>query len=32
MHKEIRRHIILYFIENEDEFDIKNSLLDVINI
>jgi len=31
-HKEIRRHVIMEFIKNEEDFDINNVILDAINI
>ena len=31
-HKEIRRHIMLDFLDDEDNFDLNNSILDPINI
>ena len=31
-HKEIRRHIMLDFLDDEDNFDLNNSIVDAINI
>ena len=31
-HKEIKKHVLLDFLDNEDEFELNGSLLDAINI